>query len=353
MKITYLFAFSIVFAANIFSNNSFVYVDFDYLLGKNTITWKHIQTKDDGDQLAFYKNLYEKNKLEQFSDAQNYKIPKIVHFIWIGPKNFPRESIKNIRTWISNHPDWEFIFWTDRDRPAPCNGMNVKFINDLKFNKLQQIYESATNWSQKADIITYEILYNYGGIYSDHDANSLKSFDKLNKAYDFYSCLELPQERIGKFTLAIGHGLMGAKKHHPVIKKTMDILMLRWEDVKSKYPEDTEDHKIKRIMEGSYIALTYAIQTELQKDNNVDIVFPASYFFANMGLTPIYSKHFFASTWIESKNNNDYHNYIRNELGFIIKKINRLSALQYLLMGIMLFMLSSILVSIIKKRKTT
>jgi hypothetical protein len=333
--------------AGLSAKEPFISVDFESLEGKDSSAWSHVREEEDFLQVRFYESLYEKNKWLQFANANEYRIPKIVHFIWIGPRCFPRESIENIRTWLANHPDWTFYFWTDRERPAPCKQMQIKLVQDLQWKKLKKIYDESSNWSQKADILTYEILYQYGGIYSDHDANSLRSFDNLNRSYDFYGCLEVPQERIGDFTLAVGHGLMGAKPYHPVIEKTIDILLERWVEVMQKYPEKSQDHNIKKIMEGSYIALTYAAQSALCKNHNQDIIFPASYFFAKDSLQPIYSKHFFAGTWVDNKKKKNTENYLRDTLGTVIKKMHIVSFMQYMLIGV----LGIIFLSLMRKKR--
>jgi len=101
---------------------------FEKLQGLETKDWNYIQTKRDYRYLDYYEGIYRKNKHIQFTLNPNFKIPKIIHLIWIGPRSFPIKSITNIRSWMAHHPDWTFIFWTDRKRPAPCNGMEVRLL---------------------------------------------------------------------------------------------------------------------------------------------------------------------------------------------------------------------------------
>lgn len=310
--------------------------DFELLAGKNTERWHHIETAEDLALLQKYKDLYEKNKDLQFHPpSQEYKIPKVVHFIWIGPRNFPRESIKNIRTWMAQHPDWTFKFWTDRPRPAPCKGMETVMISDFTFQRLKPCYDAAENWSEKADILTYEILSQEGGVYADHDANALQPFDKLNQAYDFYGCLETPQQRISGFTLTAGHGLIGAKARHPIIEKCIDVIERRWNEVYGQYAEKDIHHEISRIMNGSYIALSFALQDSLEKEGNMDIVFPASYFFAQSGLPSFYSQHFFGSTWLGSMKKTDFQKQWREDSGKIRKSIRNVYTFDIAALGVL------------------
>ncbi len=275
--------------------------DFELLTGKNTQLWSHLQTKEDFSQLKYYKELYEENKELQFNPGQtSYKIPKIVHFIWLGPKNFPRQSISNIRSWMALHPDWTFLFWTDLERPCPCPGMQRMLVKEFPFANLEKEYDAATNFAEKSDILRYEILSQFGGIYSDHDVQAITSFDKLNQSYDFFAGLEVPLQKIAGFSLAAGNGLIGARPHHPVLEKCLRVVKERWEEVYETYCQNTITDEVARVMNGSYIALTYAIQSTLEKDDNVDILFPAAYFNAQEELPSFYSKHFFEGTWVGS-----------------------------------------------------
>ncbi|HNA63017.1 MAG TPA: hypothetical protein PKW79_08065, partial [Rhabdochlamydiaceae bacterium] len=100
-------------------------VDFETLMGSNFEAWQHVQTPEDFENLSFFKSVYDKNIPFLQMKSSMFHVPKIVHFIWIGPKPFPRESVENIRSWIAKHPDWTFKFWTDRDRPLPHKQMQM------------------------------------------------------------------------------------------------------------------------------------------------------------------------------------------------------------------------------------
>ena len=42
----------------------------------------------------------------------NSNIPKIIHQLWIGPKQAP---INLMNTWKNKHPDFEYIFWNEKE----------------------------------------------------------------------------------------------------------------------------------------------------------------------------------------------------------------------------------------------
>jgi FkbM family methyltransferase len=98
------------------------------------------------------------------NEKQSSKIPKILHQIWLGgevPKQF-NPHIKKLR---NLHPHWEYRLWTD-------NNIDFKLIN-------QNLFDMAKNMGQKSDILRYEILNKYGGVYLDLDHVAIRSFDDL------------------------------------------------------------------------------------------------------------------------------------------------------------------------------
>lgn len=275
--------------------------DFEQLMGKETEHWKYIQQTEDKELLQKFKTLYEKNRPLLDAAVENYKIPKVVHFIWLGPRPFPPGSVENIRTWIAHHPDWVFKFWTDRDRPVPCNGMEKHYVKDFPFAFLKDCYEDSENFGEKSDVLRFEILYREGGVYADHDANCLQSFEKLNQAYDLYCCLETPHPAFVGRTITSGNGLLGSRPGHPVIKKTIDVIGDRWMDLKNTFRGRDRPTRNELVMQRTYIALTHALNREAGREGNADIVLPSSYFFAKSGMKSLYSKHFYASAWQDNK----------------------------------------------------
>jgi mannosyltransferase OCH1-like enzyme len=95
----------------------------------------------------------------------NPLIPKILHQIWIGPKPAPTNLMK---TWKEKHPDFEYILWTENEI--------IKRKLELKcIDKIMMINEI----NGKADIIRWEILYQYGGYFVDADSICIEPFDEI------------------------------------------------------------------------------------------------------------------------------------------------------------------------------
>ncbi|XOB41789.1 MAG: glycosyltransferase family 32 protein [Candidatus Nealsonbacteria bacterium] len=93
-------------------------------------------------------------------------IQKFLHHIWVGPLKRPK---KWMDTWPAKHPDWNYILWDNR------KVFNKSWINQKQID----FYKSRREWPGIADIIRYEILYEYGGIMPGADWECLNPIDEL------------------------------------------------------------------------------------------------------------------------------------------------------------------------------
>jgi len=272
--------------------------EFERYMGKGTSHWIHVSKQEDVQILSQLEDLYQKNKHLRFTDWGPYKIPKVIHFVWLGPDPFPPASVENVRTWVAKHPDWTVKFWTDRDRFPPCSSMEVCDAHTFPFLFLRHCFEESNSWSEKADVLRFEILYQEGGLYVDHDAGCLQSFDGLHRGYHFYCGLQTPHPPIAGRNISSGLGLIGSSPFHPVIGRAIELIGSGWEGIGVKYRGRDIYSRVQLVRERTYIPLTYAIADRLGEDENIDIVFPAAYFFAKDEIPPLYSEHSFEKSWV-------------------------------------------------------
>jgi hypothetical protein len=296
--------------------------DFDLLMGKNSPHWAHVGQPEDIQALFRYKQLYDRQKELRHLKAAAVKIPKVVHFIWLGPRSFPGESVHNVRTWMAQNPDWTFKFWTDRPRDPPCHGMETILIKEYPF-ALGRCYAASENWGEKSDVLRFEILYHQGGVYVDHDANCLQPFENMHGAYDFYCGLEAPHPLVVGLNITAGNGVIGSRPGHPVVKQVIDLIDRRWEELAKKYPDKDGYSRTQIVMERTYLALTLALREKLDFPGNSDIVLPAAYFFAKPGIKPLYSQHFFANSWAKDSNAADFEKGTQKILNKLDMKLRR------------------------------
>lgn len=333
MKALLASLFILLFTVKLMANESaFDVNDFIGMMGRSTSHWKYMTEAKDVNTLERMEALYQKNKMAQFTQKGRFKIPAVVHFIWLGPRPFPPESVENVRTWIAKNPGWTVKFWTDRDRDPPCEGMEKVLVKDFSFLKLGQCFEQSQNWGEKSDLLRYEFLFQEGGIYVDHDANCLRPFDGLNRGYDFFTGLETPHEPFVGRSVTCGNGIIGSRPHHPIMARAIDLIADRWERLGEKYRGRDEYSKVEVVMQRTYIAMTDAIEDKIDTQGNVDIIFPAAYFFSKSGIPSLYSQHFYASTWNDYKmRKSNVERTQEQELGKIRRKNRNLT---FLLIGL-------------------
>jgi len=296
--------------------------DFETLMGRGYDAWKYVQTTEDFDNLKFFKTVYENNIPFLQAKSSLLRVPKVIHFIWIGPKPFPRESIENVRTWIAKHPDWTIKFWTDRERPLPHKHMQMARVQDLKFVGLYNCYKKSENYAEKSDLLRYEILYQEGGIYVDHDVKCFQSFEPLCKAYDFFCGMELPYPTALSSSVLPTNNCIGARPGHPILKKSMEWLDAEWDRIENDYPGKDRDAIINRISHRTFLVLGETFKQHANTEGNRDIALPTFYFNAPEEKHAIFSRHLYKGTWFD--NESEFEKNVRERLVKITKKTNKI-----------------------------
>lgn len=127
---------------------------------------------------------------------------------------------------LALHPDWEYKLW---------NESNIsKLVNQDIYDKLPK-----HRYCFKSDIIRYEIVYKYGGVYVDSDILFLKNIDNLLYG-DFLVTKELPDLCIP----CINNCIIGAQEKNNILQ----YIILKMEEV-----FDNKFEEIKKI-KGEHVA---------------------------------------------------------------------------------------------------
>ena len=115
------------------------------------------------------------------SDYGQPRIPKIMHFIWIGDEPIPEEAIKGQESCRAMHEarGWKFMLWTNETLFDPKTNPLLLTMPGLALFK--RLLSAGKRWSIHlfADIIRLGILHLYGGVYTDVDAICLRPFDRI------------------------------------------------------------------------------------------------------------------------------------------------------------------------------
>jgi len=296
--------------------------DFNILMGSNKSVWKFVETHEDYNNIRHFKALYEKNNALQFLKGDEVKIPKVIHFIWVGPNNFPRESIENVNSWIEKHPDWTVKFWTDRKRPLPNRNMEMKLVSDFNFESLKYCYEESDNYAEKSELLRYEILNQEGGVYVDHDVKCFKSFAPFHHNFNLYCGLEAPHKPVLSSSISVNNNILGASPGHPVLKRSIENVTEHWDEFSAAFPGGDKESIIYRVAYRSWSSFDNAVRALAGKGETNDIVFPAAYFNRIDEDFSLFAHHYYASTWVEDETK--FERNVRRRLVSISRKNNQI-----------------------------
>ena len=131
-------------------------------------------------------------------------IPKIIHQIWIGEKTPPTNHMD---TWKNMNPEFEYIRWSEKE--IIKRGLRIECQNRI---------DEMIEINGKADIIRWEILYKYGGVFLDADSICVEPIDDVLMNCNFFAGWEHEELRKG----LIATGTMGFPPKHPLIKQAID-----------------------------------------------------------------------------------------------------------------------------------
>jgi len=138
--------------------------------------------------------------------TQKKPIPKILHQIWLGDQSkrpvVQMDSCKNI------NPNWEYKLWNEQN----IKDLPLAFVNGDHFSR------AAHTKHLQSDILRYELLYQFGGMYIDADSFCLRPLDDLidekfnnnpNHTYNGFAAYESEKHR-GDL---VANGVMGSTQY--------------------------------------------------------------------------------------------------------------------------------------------
>jgi mannosyltransferase OCH1-like enzyme len=270
-------------------SNSWVYADFDASMKTRlfpgvTSGHQHILGYDGTKFLAFCRELYKKYNPSVIGSSAQPIIPKIIHQIWLGSR-FPSSFEPYAESWVARHSGrgWRYILWTDdaanynrgdvvvrnyRELEAvlktTVNGPIQYIVADVHDCELhnQEFYDSVFNFGMRSDILRWEVLCRYGGVYVDTDFECLKPFDALNHGYDFYTALQPLDTQY----VQLGSAMFGTVPNHPILNYSIETIKEDWR------------HRGAPRKAGP-IHFSKSFFASAGQNDRKDIAFPAHYFY--------------------------------------------------------------------------
>jgi mannosyltransferase OCH1-like enzyme len=91
------------------------------------------------------------------------EIPRRIHFIWMGSP-LPDWAEYNLIDWRKHHSDWDITIWGESNLPPLLN---------------HEAFLTSKNYAEASDVLRYELLYRYGGVYCDIDSTCFKCLEPL------------------------------------------------------------------------------------------------------------------------------------------------------------------------------
>lgn len=128
-----------------------------------------------------------------------------MHQLWIVHQD--RRPQNMMDTWKTLHPEWERIEWDEKE--IEKRGMTFE---------CQQQIEHCIEPNGRADIMRWEILYQYGGVFLDADSICLEPLEPEIFLSAPFSCFENEQNRPG----LVACGAMGFPPRHPLLRDIID-----------------------------------------------------------------------------------------------------------------------------------
>jgi len=247
--------FLLLISSSAFAITNWPYVPFDAAMQKNNYPQAIPATKRiadlNGEELYdFFKEIYENINPAVVEHDSKLIIPKIIHQIWLGSP-VPESFVALQQSWIEHHVGrgWMYKLWTDADVAQ------MQLYN-------QEYYDATDNYGVKSDILRWEIIYAFGGVYVDMDYECLRSLDDLHYTYDFYTALQ----PLDTFFVQLGAALFGAKPGHPILKHCIETIKNDW-------------HLQGAPKKTGPVHFTKSFYACAGADENKDIAFPALYFY--------------------------------------------------------------------------
>lgn len=96
------------------------------------------------------------------------KIPKIIHQTCRTFDSIPKHWKDTPKTWMDNHKDWKYVFWDDE---------SIEYYMRTYHPEFMDAWEGFREKIQRIDAFRYFILYDFGGIYCDMDAQALQNIE--------------------------------------------------------------------------------------------------------------------------------------------------------------------------------
>jgi len=181
-------------------------------------------------------------------------LPKILHriLIWNSDQAVSPKDLDGIDSCLQLHPSWELRVW---------NNDNIEQFFPLKN---QALYDATQDLKVKMEILSYEILNRYGGIFIGNDYLCKRSLDTLYERisffpYNYFLALQ------NKTSMKMMDGFFAAVKNHFITRELIDKM-----EEYEKYPQGKYFSSIMDKMQKHFVSWGY--EEDLPVDESLPII---------------------------------------------------------------------------------
>jgi mannosyltransferase OCH1-like enzyme len=136
----------------------------------------------------------------------------------------------------------------------------------------------------QADVLRYELLHQFGGIYLDADSTPVQSLDDLLREHSAWACAENDRG-------LLANSFLGMAPRAPLMAAVLDELGKLDAAAIAEGPRE-------ELSQQAWILTGPACLSEVVKETLAPIhVFPGHYFFPRAGEKPVYALHFWGTTF--------------------------------------------------------
>lgn len=140
-------------------------------------------------------------------------IPKQFQWVWLGPNALPPKDQKWMRSWGEKHPDWRCIVWAEHPENITLEGFEVKplppLINRKFYDGIEQWVTGRAALAARSDVVRYELVARYGGVYLDTDVECFAAIDEVLCGVNLFVADE--------WGPSAGNYMFGASPNHPAL----------------------------------------------------------------------------------------------------------------------------------------
>jgi mannosyltransferase OCH1-like enzyme len=183
------------------------------------IVCKKCLAKAKGEELAADLKVEMESQMKELYNAKPIefevlqRIPRMLHFVWVGTNRMNSDNRKWIRTWLNLNPEYRAILWASHPsiHQGILDGLEIRdlppMINQWAFDNISKWVKGRATIASQSDIVRMEVIAQYGGIYIDTDVEAIQPLGNILRGVNLFYADE--------FGPAHGNYLFGAVPNHP------------------------------------------------------------------------------------------------------------------------------------------